>query len=295
MMHSNALILCTALLVSISFWWGVNAVSENIETVFYEKMLGYEGAYLATAASINLQEALLNSLPAKKQAENPALSAEAAFSVFVHENGNRKVLFEKNSQIPLPIASIAKLMTLHVAETYLPLESVYETYPALLLASDNGAAEDIASRMGVHEFVQRMNEEATTLGFESMFFVNPSGLDAQEGHNLASAQDVALLLELVQQKHAGIFPLLAQYQYELSEEDHALFSTNQLLTDSDFPLRILGGKTGETSRAKQALVLMTNSPTETGYMVHVVLRSEDRFQDMKSLVRWVLDSYKWTL
>lgn len=74
-----------------------------------------------------------------------------------------------------------------------------------------------------------------------------------------------------------------------------IHSTNAILRmpAGALPVEILGGKTGETPQATQALLLVTRAPSREGYIVSVVLQSRARFADMISLVKWVTDSYNW--
>ena len=70
-------------------------------------------------------------------------------------------------------------------------------------------------------------------------------------------------------------------------------NTNQLLSLNEWPTKILGGKTGWTPEAKGALVLILESPKGKGYLINIVLGSSTRFQDMKKLVNWVFNSYRF--
>jgi len=68
-----------------------------------------------------------------------------------------------------------------------------------------------------------------------------------------------------------------------------------LLGYKEWPGKVFGGKTGWTPQAKQSLLLVVESPDKKGYIVNVILGSDDRFGEMRKLLRWSLDSYKWNL
>ena len=70
-------------------------------------------------------------------------------------------------------------------------------------------------------------------------------------------------------------------------------NTNLLLHYAEWPARILGGKTGSTVLAKEYLILLLESPDHRGYVVNVLVGSEDRFREMQTLLDWILQSYQW--
>ena len=83
-------------LLSLPFWWGINTLKENLESSFYAQI------------SQPLQEMSFVKIPEKP---NLDLQAKAAISVKVNEAGKQKILFKKDINQPLPIASLTKLMT----------------------------------------------------------------------------------------------------------------------------------------------------------------------------------------
>ncbi|GGE10968.1 D-alanyl-D-alanine carboxypeptidase DacB [Marinithermofilum abyssi] len=157
-------------------------------------------------------------LPAAEASEPmspPSLSAQAAVLVDVQSN---RVLFAKNADNRMRIASLTKIMTAIVAiengrlgekvkvgpraagvegsSIYLkegeeiPLEHLLY---GLMLRSGNDAAVAIAEHIGgsLNGFVYMMNEKAEYLGLEGTHFENPHGLDAPEHYS--TARDVAKL------------------------------------------------------------------------------------------------------
>ncbi|MCX6721239.1 MAG: hypothetical protein NT026_01400, partial [Candidatus Staskawiczbacteria bacterium] len=47
----------------------------------------------------------------KEQSEEPNINAKSAISVFINSSGQQEILFSKNDEERLPIASLTKLMT----------------------------------------------------------------------------------------------------------------------------------------------------------------------------------------
>lgn len=143
------------------------------------------------------------------------VSARAAVLM---EETTGTVLFEKNADARLPMASTTKIMTALVALEHAdpdlliatPKEavgtegsSIYlfegevlsleELLWALLLNSANDAAVAIAFGVagGVEAFAARMNEKAAALGLENTHFVNPHGLDDPDHYT--TARELAII------------------------------------------------------------------------------------------------------
>jgi D-alanyl-D-alanine carboxypeptidase (penicillin-binding protein 5/6) len=135
------------------------------------------------------------------------------------------LLFSKNKDLPIPPASLTKLMTIHIAlsdaangdvrlgdVTSPPKESWAANQPpdsslmfladgqsvslkelllGLAVSSGNDAAVAVALRCApsVEEFVERMNREAESLGLSHTVFVEPSGISE---YNMTTAYDYAV-------------------------------------------------------------------------------------------------------
>lgn len=146
---------------------------------------------------------------------NVGVSARAALLM---EEATGTVLFEKNADARLPMASTTKIMTALVALEHAdpdlvistPKEavgtegsSIYlfedeeltleELLWALLLNSANDAAVAIAFGVagGVEEFADLMNRKAEELGLENTHFANPHGLD--DPAHYTTARELAII------------------------------------------------------------------------------------------------------
>ncbi len=257
-------------------------------------------------------------------ADEEIISAETFLAVLIDKDGTEEILLEKNKDMRMPIASISKLMTALVASgQYRPeevivfsentlngkgLSGVYHTgdsfyfsdiLQTLLVGSHNEVASLLAEKVGTAKFVSIMNQKTRKLGLEETFFVNVTGLDtatSSDKINSSTASDVAELVRYLEESRPDILSVTGQKQFELFDVNKKfvakIINTNSLVREDDLPFHIIGGKTGETPRAKQSLVTVVIAPCG-GRIIGVVLGSQDRFGDMKMLFRQVEDSREW--
>jgi len=147
-------------------------------------------------------------------------------AILVEENSMR-VLWERNPNIPLPMASTTKIMTCIIAlengnledvvvaskravaapkvKLYLQVgekQTLEDLLYALMLQSSNDAAIAIAEHIGgsVEAFCQMMTQRARELGAKATTFKTPNGLDAP-GHQ-SSPFDLALMAKHAYEKPA---------------------------------------------------------------------------------------------
>ena len=213
MERKNFAVLCAAVLC---FWLFALALG-TAEGVGLRAVMHPE----ERAVSADVEEAAEGILlPTAAAAPQLDLNCRAAILI---EQGSGRVLYEKNADERVPIASITKVMTLLLAfeavhdgrltmETPVPVsEHAYhmggsqiwlepgehftldEMIKAICVSSANDAAVAVAELVGGSEpaFVEQMNARAASLGMEQTSFRNACGLDA-EGH-LSTARDVAAM------------------------------------------------------------------------------------------------------
>jgi len=317
-------IFIISLVLSFLFCLGINNFEEKLSDFLFWHRISQDSRILA--AQISLEQKWQEMKPIKKkETTEPAITAKAAISIFVNDQGGEKILFEKESGQKLAIASLTKLMTgwvvlehydlsreiivsekaagqygdikaLQPGRTF-PVE--YLLYP-LLMESSNGAAFALADDypgMTARKFVDLMNSEAEKIGLASTFFDNPTGLDPEDSKtemNYSTAADLAKLVERLLGKPL-IWEILSIPKY--AEYGPELISTNKFLTiDSSWQEKIIGGKTGYTSRAGGCLLLVLKAPRNQGFIINIILGSngkEDRFEEMEKLIDWLNQAYKW--
>jgi serine-type D-Ala-D-Ala carboxypeptidase (penicillin-binding protein 5/6) len=323
-MSHNLKIFFAGFLLSMPFWWGLNALNKGLEDFFFGLELA-QNPQLFTAQAA-LQARIQEQFPVKKNDIPLKLASTSALSVFVgNPNQESKVLFEQDAEKKLAIASLTKLMGALVVVRNIPLDSVVTItrqavqeeenfgllsegdrfvahdllYP-LLMESSNDASAAFALELGMTNFVRFMNDEAHFLGLNNTFFTNHAGLDPDiqgDAINYSTANDIFLLTEHLKTFYPSVFEILGLPEHPLYTTDgtfhHTMKNTNELLSANGWPAKVLGGKTGWTPQAQGALVLVLESPKKKGYLVNVVLGSESRFEDMKTLVNWVFDSWRF--
>lgn len=167
-----------------------------------------------------------------------------------------------------------------------------------LVMSANDAALALAARAGnppgvisdaspLETFVGLMNAKAKILGMDATHFENPTGLD-MPGHT-ASANDLARLAEYILARHPDLWAMTREQEatVETTEKKYTIASSNDLL--KEFPA-LIGGKTGLTDNAKEALILLYPvAPDRTAIVV--ILRSDDRFGDGRKLLAWLEENF----
>jgi D-alanyl-D-alanine carboxypeptidase len=298
-------------LISLPFWWGVNALEANLEEFFFLQQIA-ENPQIFTAQ--------LNLFPVKKQkifklpeTGSLEIEAESAISVWLTPDGKEKILFEKESGKILPIASLTKLMTSYIVLEYYPdlsqvveisKEAVFQQEDfgnlkvgerlslenllyIMLMESSNDAAFALSEVIGKESFVNLMNWEAENLGMKNTHFVDSMGISPK---NVSSPKDLVKFAKKLLEKPL-IWEILQKKEFELYGPDgvfhHKLLNTNQLLGKME---NILGGKTGYTLEAKGCFLLVLKAPDEKGFLINVILGSENRFTEMEKLINAITKS-----
>ncbi|MBI2042539.1 MAG: D-alanyl-D-alanine carboxypeptidase [Candidatus Nealsonbacteria bacterium] len=258
----------------------------------------------------------------KAEADKLEINAEAGIALFLDNNGETRVLFDKNAETPLPIASLTKLMgAVVIAENYSLDKTIEITgeaadkpgngsgqlktgdkflmsdlFKVMLVESNNSAAMALSQIKGTDVFVGLMNQKANDLNLESMNFINPTGLDMLNttAINQSSARDLAQLAAFILQNKTYIFEISLLKEFALRDINgalnHTAENTNALL--EKIPLMV-GGKTGETPKSGGCLLLVVQAPKSRGYLISVVLDSPDRFAEMEKIINWTRSSYQW--
>lgn len=245
-----------------------------------------------------------------------AVPPVAASSYIVQDIEGKTILAARRPDIPLPPASITKLMTAVVAldtwpdtEVVLRVQSgsqaigqtidlvdgeeltLNSLLQALLIHSGNDAALTIADNYpgGYTKFVEAMNTKASTLRLSRTVYKNPSGID-QYGH-VTTARDIATLASFAL-RNPIISSIVGKDELLITDVTgsikHELKSTDELL--SELP-GLVGGKTGWTAGAGECFVSYVERDGRG--IITVVLGSTDRFGDTTRLVEWAYAHHTW--
>lgn len=247
-----------------------------------------------------------------------------AQSAIVLDVSTGAVLYERNADAQLPLASLTKVPLVLAVSEVLPSDSIIAlsgeipassqagSIPAgshwhvkdlisyTLAASSNKGAEALgqaadetlrakypAAPVG-KAAVWRMNDLAKSFGLSHTYFLNASGLDMSPSQSGAygSARDVALLFAFAASTSPETFAATKEAQITVSSvEGRSVVASNTDEALEAIPGLIMG-KTGFTDLANGNLVVVYTAPNGD-HLVAVVLNStwDGRFEDMKSLVK----------
>ncbi|MBN8487722.1 MAG: D-alanyl-D-alanine endopeptidase [Burkholderiales bacterium] len=232
---------------------------------------------------------------------------------FVMDQDTNEVLFSKNPDAVLPIASITKLMTaVVVTEARLSLDESLtisdddvdtekgtrsrlvvgtqltrgEMLHLALMSSENRAAHALGRHFpgGLQAFVSAMNAKARALGMNDTRYVEPTGLSSS---NQSSARDLATLVKAAYQ-----VPLIRElstspeYQVSLGRRQLQFHTTNRLVKSPDWDIGLQ--KTGYISEAGQCLVMQARLAGRK--LIMVLLDSAGKYSrigDAERIRRWL--------
>lgn len=241
------------------------------------------------------------------QTNAPQISAKA--SIFV-ETKDGLVLYAKNIHDRLPIASLAKVMTVLVALEHKKMDDVFtvsqraadmepdkmlliagekltlkELLDGIFLISANDAAEVIAEETiaSREEFIKLMNSKALQLGMKDTFFANPTGLDEDANNSYSSAYDLAILTRYLIRHFPEVVDISKTEHIYLpktdTHQDYDMYSGINLLTT--YP-GVVGFKTGYTPEA--GLTLITLIRKEGHEIIGILLGSGSRRDEAREIL-----------
>ena len=248
----------------------------------------------------------------KSQSGELDLSSLTAKSVIIYDIGDDKAIFEKNSTLKLPMASLTKIMTAIIAienkktnDSYVvtakdlvgedsmgltqgEILSFDDLLYGLMLPSGNDAAEVLSNnyRSGRSGFISAMNDKAKSLGLNDTHFDNPSGLQG-DGVQYTTAYDLLILTKYALDNYPEFGKVVATPEHmiyqTLSHGSYDLHNETNLLTTYS---GVKGVKTGFTPEA--GLCLVTYIDYKGHKLIGVILNSENRKGEMKNLLDYSL-------
>ncbi len=244
--------------------------------------------------------------------ERDELDLKSGVALVIDQDTN-EVLFNKNANTVLPIASLTKLMTgVVVSEARLPMNEQItitqddvdtekgsrsrltvgttltraEMLHLALMSSENRAANALGRTYpgGLPEFVRLMNAKAKLLGMKATRYVEPTGLSSQ---NQSSAQDLAILVNAAY-KDQTVREYSTSPGYEVAVGSRTLQynTTNRLVKNPEWDIGLQ--KTGYISEAGQCLVMQTKIAGRKLIMVFLDSAGKlSRLGDAERVRRWV--------
>lgn len=266
----------------------------------------------AATPAIAMPAVVYTPLASPRAQQAATLSARAALS---YDLVSGQVLYQKNSDAKLPIASLTKLVTaIVIAQRHAASEMITVpqlpaidssltvigikagerfTVGQLLSAAMISSAADAATALAIWDsgsqdaFVGKMNDFATNWDLSQTHFAGPVGLDNPA--NYSSARDLVRITEIA--LHNPIISAAVASRSQIITDQAGqkfnLTTTDQLLGDGKF----YGVKTGTTADAGQCFVGFYRDSTRQ--LITVVLGSTDRFADTLNLTSTTLGDYQW--
>ncbi len=242
----------------------------------------------------------------------------AAVSAIVMDAESGQVLYQKDPDTVLSIASITKLMTAYTAtqlisnweETYSLQYSdiavggsqfaagVGDTFSkqdllkAAMVGSINQAAQALAHSTGLSDdaFAAAMNANAQRLGMTDSQFTEPTGL---KDSNQSTARNLALLLRTLTAEPLLLEPMgQAEHKMINGSSEITIKTTNDLIRDQ--AADVVAGKTGFTDAAGNCLATIAERDEHRLFIV--VLGAPDdasRFTDTSALIDWTYQHHRW--
>jgi D-alanyl-D-alanine endopeptidase (penicillin-binding protein 7) len=234
-------------------------------------------------------------------------------SVLIMDASDSSVLYSRHSDVPMPIASITKLMTaLVVLDANQPLDEPIQITDAdrdlpkggasrltvgttltrgdlmhlALMSSENRAAHALGNNYpgGMPAMVAAMNAKAAELGMASSHFVDPTGLSSQ---NVASPEDLTKLV-IAASHNPNIREYSTDSHYAVKVRRHMVEfrNTDNLVANPTW--NIIVQKTGYIAEAGKCLVMA--AVIEGRSVVIVLLDSLGKYTrvaDAKRIKTWM--------
>ncbi|MCP6718013.1 MAG: serine hydrolase [Patescibacteria group bacterium] len=304
-MNKNTKFFLLSFIMSSLFWWGISFFQQGTEQFFYAQI---------TQPFKNLAAVDISARPKKQK---PDIKANSVISIKVNKIGKERMVFGKNINRTLPIASLSKLMTALIvmentrlndydlskttivsqkaASQYnIPIYgnlkagqiiTIEQLLKYMLYYSSNDAAFTLAEVIGLDNFVAKMNQKSKELGLNNTYFINPTGLDPNDIDivpNYSTVNDLANLSKYVLSNHGLIFEFSLENGPYLSENGiSGIYILNNQI--------IVGGKTGYTEKAGGCVVFVF-SDENGNYFINILLGAESpdtRIEEIQKLINWI--------
>lgn len=225
-----------------------------------------------------------------------------------------EVLYSKNENAVLPIASITKLMTaVVISEANLPMDEAItiseddvdylknsssrlkvgttlsrgQMLLLALMSSENRAAHSLARTFpgGSYNFVRYMNQKARDLGMKATRYADPTGLSSE---NQSSAHDLAILAAYAA-KDATLRSYSTSQEYAVGGADGRSLlyrNSNALVRGGTWPVELQ--KTGYIREAGRCMVVQSQMAGRSVVMVLLDANSSaERRGDAERIRQWM--------
>jgi D-alanyl-D-alanine carboxypeptidase (penicillin-binding protein 5/6) len=249
-----------------------------------------------------------------------------AKAAIVKDMNTGEILYAKNADLSLPLASITKVLTVLTVDKLIDKDTIRISLNDLLTEGDNNllvgenfnkqdlidltlsvssndgatalASNAISSlRLGNQkvDFIEEMNELAQEIGMTRSKFYNETGLDQNEKSAGAygSANDIAKLFEYAISNNKDLFKATAKNSLTVTSKEGFIHNTSNTNEIVDSLPNLLAGKTGYTDIAGGNLAVVID-PSLNKPLTIVVLGSsvDGRFVDVQKLSDKTIEYFK---
>lgn len=266
-----------------------------------------------------------------KEAETAPLQLYAQAAVLMDADSGR-VLYGKNENEPMPMASTTKIMTCILALEYGNPDDIVEVsaYAAsmpkvklfvkqgeryrlgdllysLMLESHNDSAVVIAEAVGgsVEEFAVMMNQKARDIGCYDTYFITPNGLDAVVNdtgqiHSTTAADLAKIMAYCIMDSPAKdrFLEITQTKEYQFCDESGSRnFHCNNHNSFLEMMDEAISGKTGFTNKAGYCYVGAVESEGRTFTVALLACgwpgHKTYKWSDMKKLAQYGMENYEY--
>lgn len=291
----------------------------DLDRVAFEKIAPLSAGIVSVRVEV-IKEVNDNPSPAASVSAFPEISARSA--IILNEDSG-EIIWEKDADKAVPIASLTKMMSIYTflstrpdlsrVVSYKKQDELYNyehCYPwesarlrvsegetmtiedlvySTIVGSANNSIETLVRVSGLTraEFIKKMNDIAKSWGAYNTSFTEPSGLDP---NNVSSPADYAIITKEIF-KNPLIEKISKTEAYSFAtintNEIHNLKNTNPMLKEDEY--EIVGSKTGYLHESLYCL--MTRIKTDKGNLIVINLGSsskESRTSDNKQLIEYGL-------
>lgn len=280
--------------------------------------------WLMTAAACSLYFAGQWTIPVWAADFTDTLYARGAVLL---DGDSGRVLYGKDEDVQMPMASTTKVMTCILALENCELDEVVQVSEraaaqpdvqlnmvtgeqyyledllySLMLKSHNDTAVAIAEHVGgsVEGFADMMNEKAGELGCWNTHFVTPNGLDDEDegGVHSTTARDLATIMRYAIQNEMFL-KITQTTEHSFTDIDNkrqfAVHNTNALLGTMD---GLLSGKTGFTGDAGYCYVCAVRRDDRTFIVALLACgwpnNKTYKWRDTEKLIKYAFDQYHYS-
>lgn len=244
---------------------------------------------------------------------SPSYSNDSSYSSCLIDAKSKAVLYSKNQNERLPMASTTKIMTCLVILDNLPLDriitidkrcvgiegssmylfenekiSVENLLYGLMLSSGNDAATALALACSdsIEEFAKLMNDKAKQIGLIDTNFTNPHGLDDENHYTTSFELALITAKALENETFKKIVSTKTHYMTTSSGTVRYFSNHNRLLSSFD---GAIGVKTGFTKRSGRCLVSAAQINDET--YVAVTIKDPNDWINHKNMLNFAFNNF----